>query len=228
LLQDALYDTGVAGKPREYFDKNFEQLWIDQLGITSDADYFEKVRALTTPNGVFGLKVFWFQLEYLVEKLSRVRGRSEPDFALLDEEFPNLRYIFMTRRDKVRQAISWVKAHQTQMWWVIPGAPGTLTEPKQAPTFDYEEIDLRVRFLTELESTWLEYFRKKNLDPLTIEYEDFTHAYEPTVVSAVEYLGLSLTEPVRVSKPRLVKQSDQVNDEWYRLYHERKQAQEKT
>jgi LPS sulfotransferase NodH len=225
LLQDALYDTRIAGKPREYFDEHYEQLWIDRLGITSDADYVEKVRDLTTPNGVFGLKIFWFQLEFLVAKLSRIHGRAEPDFDLLDQEFPNLRFIFLTREDKVRQAISWVKAHQTQMWWSIPEAPGNRTTPQEEPTFDFAELDLRVRFLTELDSTWLAYFEKRGVEPLRIEYEEFIRSYEPTVFSVLRYLGLSLPEGMSLPKPRMQKQSDEINEEWFRRYHEIKKAE---
>lgn len=226
LLTDALFDTGVAGRPREYFDENFDQLWVDRLGITSDADYFDKVlKEGSTPNGVFGLKTFWFQLEYLVAKLARARGVDRPDFGLLDDLLPGLRYIFLMRRDKVRQAISYLKADQTQIWWNIPGAPGTRTTPESEPSFDFAEIDRRVNFLTELDASWRHYFESRNVVPLTLFYEDFAEALEPVVHSSLEYLGIPIPEGLVVRKPRMLKQSDEVSESWVRQYHELKQAQ---
>src|SRR5689334_17958167 len=79
LLADGLFFTRIAGQPQEYFEENWEKAWIRRLGITSDLDYFHKVLTQVTPNGVFGSKVFWFQLEFIAKKLSRALGQTEPD-----------------------------------------------------------------------------------------------------------------------------------------------------
>jgi LPS sulfotransferase NodH len=224
LLTDALFAMKIAGRPQEYFDKNYEQLWVERLGVTSDADYIEKVLVEgSTPNGVFGLKVFWFQLELLVDKLSRIHDRSERDFSLLETTFPNLRFVFLKRKDKVRQAISWVKAGQTEMWWLIPGAPGGRTTPKEEPKFDFQEIDRRVRFLTELEQRWTRFFDDRGLQPLTLEYEDYIQAYESTIIQVLDYLGISIPPGLSVPPPRLIRQSDRINEEWAERYLRLKQ-----
>ena len=91
LLAHALDSTGIAGRPQEYFDPNFENLWLERLGISSDAEFFEKVVPEgTTPNGVFAAKVHWHQFEYLAGKLQSVHGDG-PILDLLERTFPGLR-----------------------------------------------------------------------------------------------------------------------------------------
>ena len=121
LLAHALDSTGIAGRPQEYFDPNFEELWLERLGISSDAEFFEKILPEgTTPNGVFAAKVHWHQFEYLARKLRAVHGGG-PILDLLRDTFPDLRYVFLTRRDKVRQAVSYYRAIETNIWWSFPG-----------------------------------------------------------------------------------------------------------
>ena len=120
MLAEALESTGIAGRPREYFDPVFQKKWCESLAIASDAEYFEKALAAgTTPNGVFGAKVLWHQFEHLLVKLRRIQGNGLSDLELLDRTFPDLRYIFLTRRDKIRQAISYDRAIRSGVWWSI-------------------------------------------------------------------------------------------------------------
>ena len=107
----------------------------------------------TTPNGSSAPKLFWFQFQYLLTKLGRTFGRNGWDPSLLNEVFPNLRFVLLTRRDKVRQAISYVRAIQSDVWWSIPGDPEARPTPKAEPIFDREEIERRVAHLIYLEAT---------------------------------------------------------------------------
>src|SRR4051812_30708315 len=105
LLCELLFETGLAGAPAEYFD-------AQQMGRFSERwnarDFGAYLRALlerkTGPNGVFGFKAQFFQL-----------AEAFPD-GELDAAFPSLRYVYITRRDRLRQAISWARAVQTG-WW---------------------------------------------------------------------------------------------------------------
>ena len=120
LLARALIDTGIAGNPREYFDirADNERYWVERLKVASESDYLNKViRAGTTPNGVFGAKVHWHQLDVLMQKLAISRphvhlGR-RPSLA---RAFPKLRYVWLSRENKVAQAISYYRAANTKVW----------------------------------------------------------------------------------------------------------------
>ena len=52
-----------------------------------------------------------------VRETPRFKGRDISPPEVLAELFPNLRYIWMMRRDKVRQAVSLSRGLQTLVWW---------------------------------------------------------------------------------------------------------------
>ena len=77
----------------------------------------ERERA-TTPNGVFGAKIMWPYMAGLVDGLSTIprhQGTVAPN-DLLAQAFPGLRYVWLRRMDKVRQAVSLWRAIQTWHW----------------------------------------------------------------------------------------------------------------
>jgi LPS sulfotransferase NodH len=224
LLAEALESTGVAGRPREYFDPSFEKTWFDRLAASADAEYLTKVLGVgSTANGVFGAKVHWHQLEHLTTKLRRLDPSGAPDHELLRRTFPGLRYVFLTRRDKVRQAVSYDRAIKTGVWWLIrqdQTLPAQPTVPP--PQFDFEQIDHWVNRLTFFESSWRRYFQNVGLEPLEVVYEDFVEGYESTVRAILRYLDLPFSERVPVASPRLQKQADALSEEWVERYRHEK------
>jgi trehalose 2-sulfotransferase len=228
LLAEALESTRIAGKPKEFFDPHHEKLWLQSLGIAADSEYVEKILATgSTPNGVFGAKVHWHQFEHLTAKLRSIQDGSSSDLELLRRTFPDLRYVYLTRRDKVRQAVSYYRAIQTGVWWSIrpdahqkPATPAPAPGPP--PPFDFEQIDHWVTRLTSFESRWRRHFETLRVEPFQVVYEEFVESYEATVLALLRYLELPITEGVRVTPPRLRKQADDVSEEWVQRYHELK------
>lgn len=221
LLAEALESTGIAGRPKEYFEVSFDAFWMKELGASDDRDFFDKVlKAGTTPNGVFGAKVHWFQFEFLKTKLARAYPGEEQD--LLDRVFPGLRFLFLVRRDKVRQAVSYVRAIQTEEWWSIPGEPPPQRAARAEPFFDLEDIDRRVALMHRLEDDWRRYFDDRGITPLTVAYEDLVGSLESTVLAAIEYLGITVDRAPVIAPPRLRRQADEITEEWVREYLVRK------
>ncbi len=128
LLCAALWNTGVAGRPAEYFDihgRN-EAHWRKQFAIQDEAEYLSKIiHAGTTANGVFGFKLHCHQVPALIGKLRADReARGLPDEPapsnLPDIIHPMLRarlghtsYIWLRRKNKIAQAISYFRAGKT-------------------------------------------------------------------------------------------------------------------
>jgi trehalose 2-sulfotransferase len=225
LLAHALESTGIAGRPQEYFDPNFEELWLQRLGIASDAEFFGKILPEgTTPNGVFAAKVHWHQFEYLGRKLQAAHGDGRI-LDLLKVSFPDLRYVFLTRRDKVRQAVSYYRAIETNVWWSA-GADSRADQdpPAPAPEFDYERIDYWVTRLRDFETSWRRHFERAGVKPFEVSYEEFVVAYQPTVLAILRYLELPVTEGLRIAAPRLEKQADELSETWVRRYWEMRQG----
>src|SRR5690242_16750524 len=108
LLCEGLIRTRLAGNPTEYFGPVQTEAIMKHLNTSNYKECLAWILAQgTTPNGVFGGKVIWnFHAEF-VSCLREGLGHQELQaHELPPKAFPNLRYIWMTRRDKVRQAIS--------------------------------------------------------------------------------------------------------------------------
>jgi trehalose 2-sulfotransferase len=221
LLAEALEPTRLAGQPKEYFDPVFERSWCEQLGITTASDYVPKVLAAgSSTNGIFGAKLHWHQLEHLTAKLQGGEESCAPGVDRLRAVFPDLRYVFLTRRDKVRQAVSYYKAIRTGVWFVIRDEAGRKPAiPARVLPFDFETIDRLVAQLTQFDLSWRRYFQGLGVQPFEVVYEDFVGAYESTVFAILRALDLATCADVRVAPPRLVRQADEVSAEWVEHYH---------
>ena len=226
LLAEALESTRIAGRPREYFDRVFQRNWCENLAVASNAEYLEMALAAgTSPNGVFGAKVLWHQFEHLLVKLRLIQGNGLSDLDLLHRTFPELRYVFLTRRDKIRQAVSYDRAIRSGVWWSISAnayhqtpTPGLVP----APPFAFEKIDEWLTHLIEFESNWRRHFKRIGVEPFEVAYEDLTASYESTVRAILRYLDLPFAVGREIAPPRLRKQADEVTEEWVRRYQELK------
>jgi trehalose 2-sulfotransferase len=226
LLSEALEFTAIAGRPREYFEPGYEKVWFTRLGIKADTEYVEKFMAAgMTPNGVFGAKVHWHQFLHLRKKLRFIHGNGASDLEVLRGAFPDLRFIFLTRRDKVRQAVSYYKALRTDCWHSLRPdttdtreTPAPESSPAPEPSFDFEQIDRWVTRFTNDEASWSRYFATVGLEPFEVVYEDFIATYESTILDILRYLNIPLPERMTIAPPRLCKLADLVSEEWARRY----------
>lgn len=221
LLCEALTNTGLAGRPTEFFALGVEQRLLHHWQLTTNdyAQFFTKVLELgTTPNGVFGAKIIGFTLDSWIAKLRTIPGydphmeKSE----LLAALFPGLQYISITRRDKLRQAISYARAFQTNEWMRRKDTPASTlpVAPFHRPTIE--------RFLREIEQqeqAIQNYFERLGIKPFPVIYEELVTAYEETAKSILHFLGISFNEPLAFGERRIVKQADEITEGWVERYH---------
>ncbi|HLJ67388.1 MAG TPA: Stf0 family sulfotransferase, partial [Chloroflexota bacterium] len=182
LLCDGLISTGVAGRPAEYFnvgpgDTDHQQPpWKDDLRTKPLAEYLPvALRHGTTENGVFGLKLHWIQLQMLERNLVAMQGGNASLAERLARAFPQPRYIWMTRRDKVRQAVSLFKAKQSHSWH------SSGRGHSDGLAFDYQLVDSALRQIVQQEAAWAGFFDEAGIVPHTVVYEDLVMAYEETI-----------------------------------------------
>ena len=226
LLFEALESTGLAGKPGEYFWE--DSAWAERWGATDYTDFLNEVKMRsTTPNGVFGTKLMWGYFQRFVNKVLQTppfKGRELVPHAVLTELFPNLVYIWIMRRDKVRQAVSLWKGLQTGIWWKRVGDPTPTLE--EEPTYDFEAIDYLVQEFVFHEAAWQTYFTQYGITPFTVIYEDFAPAYEETAFKVMDWLGVAYPEDLSFGVRSLQKQADDVSEAWVQKYHTDKQHRE--
>ena len=237
LLAEALWRTGVVGRPEEYLRPD----WLERFqaqgaltfqhrlhrrdpwphaapvcrggetpGITAFLDEVQRIG--TTPNGVFGLKCHWFQLEDLWSQCGAAGAqagsqRLAPDW--LASLLPGIRYVRLIRHDKLRQAISWHRAMTSNRWWSdVAGAT-----PVRDCWYDGSRIDRLEHDLQHLESCWDGFFAGLPEPPLVVAYEDLATGYKAAISRVLDGLGVVAAD-MQVPPPRLRKQADAFSEAW--------------
>jgi trehalose 2-sulfotransferase len=225
LLCQLLRTTGVAGRPEEYFWRDNEPRYRAQWHVTTYHDYL--ARALeegTTPNGLFGAKVgTGVYLTHFLHQLWTLPQFAESTLAswsILSALFPDLKCIWLTRRNKVRQAVSWWKAVQSDVWVQYTTAAPS---PGAPLTYHFAAIDHLVNESVMREAAWAECFATWQITPLTVVYEDFIENYAGTVARILRYLAVSDPYVLDTTAITLAKQADSLSEAWVQQYREEKQ-----
>lgn len=223
LLCEALVNTSLAGMPGEYFWKGDEPGWYERWRVSTYQDYVaQAIQQGSTGNGVFGAKIMMGYFEDFVTKLRatpQYHGRNVPVTQLLSETFPNLHYIWITRSNKVRQAVSFERAVQSGVWADNSGAP--IDETKLS--YRYEAIDFHFQQFTLYDAGWQEFFSENRISPFTVVYEDLVRNYEHTALEILDYLGISHPTTINFNERRMRKQANSHSEEWVSRYIEEKQ-----
>jgi len=122
LLCKLLAATGVAGNPDSYFHRPSISDWLADLGLTQKASVPERelleaiFRAViakgTLDAGIFGLRLQRHSFDFFTEKLAVLYPEHSNDAERFQAAFGRTLFVHLTRRDKVAQAVSYVKAQQ--------------------------------------------------------------------------------------------------------------------
>lgn len=244
LLCEALINTNLAGCPTEYFGPAQTRAFLQEENGPDYATCLARIlQEGTTPNGVFGAKIIWQFLENFVDHLQDIPGYEKlPAPQLLSMVFPHLSYIWITRRDKVRQAISYWKALQTHRWigfedWQSPEQgmvqKSTFAEQRKSrlsqkeATFDFKTVERLRRGIEEDEIEMQRYFTACGVQPFKVVYEDFVNSYEETASQILNYLRIPLPPQLTFGERKLKRQANEQSEEWVQQYYAMTQKQER-
>ncbi|REE69543.1 LPS sulfotransferase NodH [Paenibacillus taihuensis] len=216
LLGEALASTGVAGNPAEWLHYEYN----DPATMTR-ADLEQKWEEGTSTNGVFGIKIGfeqrWIDTFRTMFELPEHTSRAE----VWSTAFPNCsKHIYMTRRNKVRLAVSWWRAIVSGEWHRRFGEKPQ--EVDIADQYNYDAIRHLVLESTMCEAAMEDFFTESNMMPLTIVYEDFIQDYEGTVRNVLEFLEVP-SEHVSIAPPAFDKLADDVAEQWVQRFREESQ-----
>jgi LPS sulfotransferase NodH len=199
----ALWRTGVCGAPLEYLNIKNRQTQIEQYGGAELWRYWEHIKhTRTSENGCFGFKMF--NQDY--------RTVAEFDDSVLPEIWSH-KVVYLTRNDRVGQAVSYARAIKTGQWFA--GAYGG-----GAGDFNIRDIDHCMNSLAEQYTAWDLLFEATGGTPLRIAYEDISANVDDVVAKIVRYIGVSEDKGNVVNLPELEKQGDRLNERWKELYLE--------
>ena len=172
----------------------------------------------TTSNGVFGAKIMSAYVDGLATGLREALGDPAPDTTpgLLAAVFPRLRYVFLVREDKVRQAVSLWRAIQTWQWREDAPEAGHVDAARGdgALRYDFAALDHLRRRLADEERWWRAYFADAGIEPLTIVYEQFADGHDDVVRAVLRHLEIPFDGTWTLPSPTMRRQSDGLSGDW--------------
>jgi trehalose 2-sulfotransferase len=208
LLCSYLADMKLAGNPLDYSNK----FYLRQFGITEPGcqpltpEYVQQMIDKYTVNDIFGMK-----LPY-----AAVRKEIQSD--ALECLFPDKPlYIYVTRHDKLKQAISASRGMQTHRWYSNQIDFGMKLPPIQE-RYNRSEIDMFLRQFDEQETEWESYFERNQINLLTITYEALTANPKRVIKQVLSFIGVKIPKSFELPPTRLEKQADGLSDEWEQKY----------
>ena len=230
-LCELLKATGYLGKPGEILNIPLDTNLSNTYDSSSYEDLLTRLwREGSSPNGVFGVKfsIFTQLWEQMRDEIFQMKGEEfegtsyKGDF--LWDIFPNCQHIYLTRRNKIRQVVSWWKAIQNGVWH-------SKEESKPVEEAFYEShynVDALNHLLKEIdlkESATEDFFVQNKLQPFSIVYEDLVRDPAGTVGRVINFLGMEgeLAEvdvaTLLQSQP-LYKTSNESDEVWVQRFRE--------
>jgi trehalose 2-sulfotransferase len=229
FLTQLLHSTHIAGRPREYFAFRHTITGENQRKDTLPGFIKTSIERGTTPNGVFAAKLFWDHFRELTNIFRQSSANGTPDGSipqLLSSVFPDLNYIWLTRRDKARQAVSLDRAVQTKIW---DSKHLKARVSRIPPTFCFDRINVLYHLLLANDESWRSYFAANQIVPFTLTYEDLIEGYEKSTKAILEYFKIPGRESISIEKPAVHKMADSLSEEWVQEYLRiKQQCPEKT
>ena len=209
MLGHALHMTGKFGFPLEYANQPNLSEWKKRLASEDIREVMKRLQERrTSPNGVFGIKIHYSHI------------RQFKNFATLMELFPDAFFVFLTRRNLLRQAVSLAISSQSGVW--ISGQQGT----GRVPSYDYAEINDCLRKTIIDNSSWKYTLATSGCNYLEISFEDVRQDMRQSINRIGDFLGVEISEADIPSTPVTAKQGDATNDLWverFLLDHDRSQ-----
>jgi LPS sulfotransferase NodH len=232
---EALRSTGRPRQPRQYFEDPSVAHIAARLpetdpGEPEEPGQFEgwfryALQRGTTPNGVFGAKMMWNYFDDFRTRVSGLPGLADVTFnEALERVLPNLRIVFVRRRDKVPQAVSLWKAIQTQQWRTdSEAADGHDDVPDTAEVrYDYDAIDFLLGQLHRWDANWEDWFHATGREPIRVFYEEFIASRAVTIGRVLDELGVDPPEPDDARRMR--RQADDVSRDWVSRFRDDAEA----
>ena len=216
FFMSLLMSTQKVGRVEEYLGK----YQLDEYRDCSDEDVLSCFKRIhrNAVGGEWGTKVDIRELSFIKRYLS-----------LKQIPLDSVRWIWLRRRDKIKQSISHVTAAWTDIWHIFEDDSEDRKNKARsevvlvdsdipAPHLDAQaKIEIPTKLLNEImllyflaDDRWQQFFEENNLTPHTIYYEDFIEesTWEPLIRGVLDFLQISYTLPLDITTSRVKRSSD--------------------
>jgi len=223
-----LLKSAGAGDPDSFFGRRFIPEWAEGWGLPASESmspeafaraYLDAaIKAGKGGTDVFGLRLMRENVVDLDEFVDLVHPGLPAGRARFERAFGQLLYVHLSRRDKVGQAISLVKAQQSGLWHVAPD--GTELErlaPPREPEYDFAQLHREVGELDSFDTEWNVWFAEQGIEPHRIAYEDLSADPAGELARLCAALGIEAPDAIDV-RPAVAKLADATSREWAERY----------
>lgn len=224
LLCDLLTATGIAGVPDSYFHRPSVSDWLASFDLTPqsaaskqvilDAIFQAAIARGSGETGIFGLRLQRHSFDFFAQELAILHPGHTSDAQRFRAAFGRTLFVHLTRRDKVEQAISYVKARQTGLWHVA--SDGTELErlnPHAEPIYDGAELRNCYETMMAYDRDWRGWFERENIDPLRISYDALSADPLEVLCQVLDRLGVDCNAANGI-EPGVKKLADSTNQDW--------------
>lgn len=237
LLAEALRATNRAGDPDEWYDIPFLHQRLAKFGLAAPSStplvpipvdgsgYLAELQANTSIGNYFGIKIHHHQY------LSSRKVGLDDLFDTLIARSDTLMAILLTRKNKIRQAVSTYIAAHTGIYFIREGetairnplrykywsdsdAPGPPLTNGVVP-FDFDEIDAIVEQVRTDELAWRHLVAEKGIASCQISYDDLINKREETLRIVFRFLGIDVQS---VAPTKFVRQATELNERFVHAY----------
>ncbi len=187
--------TDRLGRPMEYLNPHWNMRFIPDYPHDVAGEMRAAHRAGVTPNGVFSLKLH-------AQHFDKLQGE-----ARLSEVCPHAAFVWLTREDRLGQAISRVRAQQS-------GRYHEHWHRDRPEAYDAQDIDRTLTEVITLSSRWERFFARNGVTPMKLSYERL----QSDPVGAVQAIAALVGERIAPADLRVERelkvQRDAVSEEW--------------
>lgn len=220
LACDLLSNVGEFPFPEEYFNYDLktarEELRLSER-VPNNIVLKTIIESRLRSHEIFTVKAMWPAFATLYNELSETEnGRQNLGTTAL-QWLKSPRILFIRRRDKFRQAVSFEIAKQTGIWRKSGGEETR----KSDLLYSYSRILACWDQIHNDEASWLQFFKAYGLGYHEMWYEDLVAEPSKEIKQALEHFGFDAKREMPLES-RFVKQSDARNREWAERFKARR------
>ena len=115
-----------------------------------------------------------------------------------------IKWVRISRDNEVRQAISLVRAEQSNQW-------NSNMSSINEPVYNEQEIVTALHTISSANKSWDQYFAEHKIDPLHLTYEQLTREMDSTVRRIMAHINTNIEN---VPAPQTKRQSDGASAQW--------------
>lgn len=188
--------------------------WNLKLGTDGwDRSYVGSARGQgEAETGCFGMRIMWGDMPAFLKRLAVLFSREPGDRDRLQAAFGVESFVYLSRADKVAQAVSLAIATQTGLWH--RNADGSVREQAEhggPARYDHALIAANLTMLETEQKGWNTWFANQSITPLELTYEALALDPAACAKNVFRFLGHTHDDLPTVGTARL---ATALNREW--------------